>query len=385
MKTSSTSKSSSISKSSNGDHYSSSFSTTRIALASNGIFVVASILYVTLSVLGVRIYQQVDGIPADVVYAQDDATWMQYFNDTGMIPDSLYLATDDTPWTEWYSSVMPGAADDDTIFVMGSNNAIVVTQYMAVYFCAAVGFFITGGLGWWDNRANDLWGRLLYTLMVVAACFGIVSSTLVVTNPHMALVMNCISVHLFAIEAVSMIIRHVRQKQQRRVAAAVAGATDPRAVAVSYHNGSAAADRCLIVADMCLLVGTMGDVILSYFHVLQQALLTHAYFAVVAAVFWLLASLLYLSAATATTIACGGWHNKSSSSHSHPSKGGDDGDAFPQGKNEAAAAATAAAARDDWKSTEVGSFDEHAGSSIDENGNDDEDGSNKVVYNDEEV
>lgn len=201
---------------------------------------------------------------------------MNYFNETGQIPDYLYSenATDDM-WGTWYNQSFPDYGIDDTVFTVPNGKNALVTQYMIIYFCAAVGFFLVGSIEVYLHR-YDYWGRILYMVMVLAAFFGIVSSLLVEKDPQLSTIMNLVSVHLFALEAISIIIQSAIQRRKH----------------ISYHNRG---ENYIRAGNVCFLLGTCGDVVLSYFYVLELATLPCGYMSIVSACFWWFSSALYLS------------------------------------------------------------------------------------------
>jgi uncharacterized membrane protein HdeD (DUF308 family) len=236
-------------------------------VVSHSIFVAASCFYLALSLVVLDEYRFYRGVPADVFYATDDATWWQYYNDTDAMDDVVLNATDDTTLMEWYNnSFYP---QDDVVFQVNANKeTTIVNQYMILYFLAAMGFVLTGILEFW--LSTTVTKRMLYGIFIVAAIFGVVSSMLVVANELMSSVFNVVSVHLFAVEAVSIMIHQFRRQS------------------------SSSGNLVLLIGHLSLVIGTVMDVVLSYYFVLNQATLNHVYVGVAAACFWLLCSLIYL-------------------------------------------------------------------------------------------
>jgi hypothetical protein len=236
-------------------------------VVSNVIFVISSSLYLALAITALPEARFYRDVPVNVLYATDDATWLNYFNETDAIPPQVLTATDDYTWSLWYNESF---YEDDTVFqVNESKPTTAVTQYMILYFLAAFGFLCTGLLE--TCMAVNIKYKMMYMVFVIAAAFGVASSMLVVADPYMAAVLNAVSVHLFAVEAVAAAVKTCN-----------GGRLDGRM------------DYTLITGHLSLVVGTMMDVVLSYFYVFDQASLPHARGNVAAACFWLLCSLIYL-------------------------------------------------------------------------------------------
>ncbi|KAL3912296.1 MAG: hypothetical protein SGARI_001232 [Bacillariaceae sp.] len=231
-------------------------------IVSNIVFVIASSIYLTLGITVLpqtRFYQDV---PTEVLYATDDAAWWNYYNETDQIPFEVLNATDNQTWGQWYNeSFYP---EDDIVFqVNPAKSTSAVSQYMILYFLAAFGFLCTGLLE--TALATTCKGRMLYLTFFIAAGFGVMSSMLVVADPYVATVLNAVSVHLFAVEAISAVVR-------------------------TYRMGKASAniEWMLVTGNMSLVIGTVIDVVLSYYYVLDLGQLPHARAAIVAACFCLI-------------------------------------------------------------------------------------------------
>jgi hypothetical protein len=174
---------------------------------------------------------------------------------------------------------------------------------MILYFCAALGFLVTGILEVYVYR-GQFWLMLLYTVMVLAAIFGILSSFFVNKDPDVAFILNTVSVHLFALEAISIIISRYRKLKKLEMEAfqkAYDKSKDGKVQDDSIEDFSEL-DSCLglpVMAwlglgDISFFIGSSGDVVLSYFYILEKDYVEHAVVAIVTAVFWLLASLFYV-------------------------------------------------------------------------------------------
>jgi hypothetical protein len=235
------------------------------------IFVVASMFYVALATMDIDEYRFYQDVPASVFYATDDASWWNFYNQTDAYVDIVTQnnATNDTALKEWYNnSFFP---EDDYVFqVNETKESTVVTKYMILYFCAAMGFLITGSLEYW--LATTVTREMLCLVFILAALFGVASSMMVVANAFLASMFNAVSVHLFALEAISIVIQAFRQR----------------------GSDGTGTTTLLWIGHFSFVVGTVMDVVLSYFFIFDLALLPHINASVTAACFWLLTSLIYL-------------------------------------------------------------------------------------------
>jgi hypothetical protein len=210
-----------------------------LAISSNLFFLLGTTLYVALAVVALDWYKYESNVPDEVLAADDDWTWSAWYNETN------------------YTLLW----DDDYVFqAVGSNPNSWVTREMMIYFSAAVCFLFTGMLDWFRNPTEWLYS----IIMVIAACFGVASSMLVIQNDRLAIIFNSVSVHLFAVEAAYILFS--RRAQNLRI--------------------------WLFVSDAFFMLGTLLDVILSYFLVFETFRLPHAQAQIAAAVFWLACALM---------------------------------------------------------------------------------------------
>lgn len=203
-----------------------------VAILSNLLFILGSILYLIMSV--------------------EDLSWWKY---ALKVPDEVLEAEDDWTWYAWYNVTEVDAWEDDYVFAV--NNEHWVTRYMMLYFSAALSFLATGFLDWWNYR------EWFSVIMIIAAIFGIVSSFFVVENERLSIIFNSVSVHLFALEAITIICTRQTKKYW------------------------------LYTGDVLFLAGTVIDVVLSYFHVMDSFGVPHARSSIAAAFFWLACSVAY--------------------------------------------------------------------------------------------
>jgi MFS family permease len=166
---------------------------------------------------------------------------------------------------------------------------------MMLYFCAALGFLVTGILMVYISRGH-FWSMIFYGVMILAALFGIAASCFANKDPAIEGILNFISVHLFALEAILIVIARFRKLNQM----------DGRLIhdkEKKHHRASEfnVLDSCLglpmiawmAMGDISFFLGTSGDVVLSYFYLVKQDYLEHAVASVITASFWLLSALIY--------------------------------------------------------------------------------------------
>ncbi|KAG7355216.1 hypothetical protein IV203_004572 [Nitzschia inconspicua] len=282
----------------------------KIQVISHVVFVIASSIYVAMEVTVLPYYQFYKNVPYHVRESDDEVVWMQYYNETNAFPDYLQNATDDTALMEWYNNSFLDEGEELNEFLFQVPNAARkyenpeeelaawVSQYMMLYFCAALGFLVTGILELYIAR--DFWSTILYGVMILAAIFGILSSLFVNKDPDTSMVFNAVSVHLFALEAISIVISRFRtlKRLEKEASQKVLGKDEEETRALETNQLSSCLGlpimAWLCLGDVSFLIGTSGDVVLSYFYVMEQDYLEHAIAAVVTATFWLLAGLFYL-------------------------------------------------------------------------------------------
>jgi len=133
--------------------------------------------------------------------------------------------------------------------------------------------------------------------MIAAALFGIASSMLVNKDPYGSTILNAISVHLFAIEAIAIVGISVAQCRNRSTGISDDNSDTVTTPTTPLASTAATSTTSIILwmARVSFLIGTCGDVILSYFYLAEQVYLQHAVAAIVTASFWLLCALLYFS------------------------------------------------------------------------------------------
>jgi hypothetical protein len=213
-----------------------------LSLASRCLFLIGSVMYVWLEFISLDYEKKAAQLPTAIRQADDDASWYQ-----------------------------SGWADDDYVYV-SPNAKFYLSRYMIICFDAAMAFVITGILDWFVD------GGILSIVMMLAGAFGLVSAMLVEQNEWLFEVMSAGSVHLFFLVAVGQFYRHFRRGKSGLV---------PHSLLY-----------VVLFGNLCWILGSLMDVVLSYYAVLGLYRLRHSYSAVCASFGWLLCSLVYL----ATTI-----------------------------------------------------------------------------------
>lgn len=226
-----------------GDTYSFGY-----AFASNFFFVAAAALYLWLALLDYEYETNIQGIPDDVLNADDDYSWL--------------------PWWPY---------GDDYVFPV-HNSEVWVTAYQIIYFMAAYCFVIVGVI----DLVHGATGKISGSLLVLAGLAGLGSAALVEKDEYLSGILNAVSVHLFLLEGFQILFFiHVT---------------------VSRYN--TCLKFLLLFGDTCFIAGSGIDVMLSYFWVLDRLSLELSRIGILAAILWVLSALSY----TAVTLIqrCGG-------------------------------------------------------------------------------
>jgi hypothetical protein len=143
----------------------------RLTISSNVFFLIGSVFYMWISVLDLWWELENEGIPPWIMEADDDYTWYYY---------------------------APQVTDD---FVFNVGTAWV-SKYQMLFFVAALSFVITGALG----MARV--GGCLHSTMLMAGIFGLASAMTLHHNERTTVILNSISVHLFCLEAITILFRN---------------------------------------------------------------------------------------------------------------------------------------------------------------------------------
>ena len=164
----------------------------KLTIVSQFIFVVATALYVATEITYLPYYRFYRDVPYAVRESDNDDVWWAYYNETDAFPSYLDDNATEQDWGEWYNNSFMDEDAELNEFVFQVPNAAKkydnpeetyeawVSQYMILYSCAAFGFLLTGILEYTIATRNDhFWGRVLYSVMVVASLFGLTSAMLV--------------------------------------------------------------------------------------------------------------------------------------------------------------------------------------------------------------
>ena len=149
---------------------------------------------------------------------------------------------------------------------------------------------------------------VFHSLLTLSFC--LVSLLLPPPDPRGSTILNSVSVHLFAVEAIAIIIARWRQTNRIKAGNEHGDSIHSKSsnVMSSLHGGilaessSAWKTGLLFFGDISFFIGTSGDVVLSYFYIFEQDYFEQAVAAITTSGFWLLSALIYLSG------SCMGYH-----------------------------------------------------------------------------
>eukprot|EP00978_Attheya_sp_CCMP212_P004390 scaffold9594_cov54-Attheya_sp.AAC.1 len=174
-----------------------------------------------------------EGIPPWVMEADDVYTWYYY-----------------APQVE-----------DDFVFNVGTT---WVSRYQMVFFVAAFSFVITGAL----SMARV--GGCLDSIMLVAGIFGLASAMTMHHDEQITLILSMISVHLFCLEAITVIFR-------------------------GTFSGSL--KFWFWLSDGCFLLATILEVALSYAYAFNKFNIPLARLSMFSSTLWIVSSVIFVGAA----------------------------------------------------------------------------------------
>jgi hypothetical protein len=138
--------------------------------SSNMFFILASTMYLVLSVYDFQWEAMVETLPDAVVNAEDDAVWEEY----GIADDYVF----ETP-----------------------RSQVMVSQYMIIYFSASVAFVILGILDFFKYRMH-----FVGIFFVLAGIFGVLAALFVEKDEDLSATFDLISSCLFFTEAIQMFV-----------------------------------------------------------------------------------------------------------------------------------------------------------------------------------
>jgi hypothetical protein len=176
---------------------------------------------------------------------------------------------------------------DDILFYANANryNTSYVTYYMAYTFAAMVCFAMSG-------LVNLCVSHKKYNLVFVfAALWGMASSALVVVDTYLSQIFAMVSVHVFALQALLMVCFANRPNPMHK-------ATTP----MGRGRICTIPMLWLRIADFLFLLGTLADVVLSYFVLWKEQVVDEGpmnnvdllYLAMAAAACWWICATIYL-------------------------------------------------------------------------------------------
>ena len=97
------------------------------------------------------------------------------------------------------------STDDDYVFEVGTSN-IQVSEYQILYFFASLCFLLLGVVDLAREKAP------FHLLMILAGIFGVASSVYIEEDIHLSNILDCVSVHLFLFEGISLLFKD-RQRE----------------------------------------------------------------------------------------------------------------------------------------------------------------------------
>lgn len=273
------------------DETMSAFQAQKWHITSAAIFVIASLLYLAMAcmIMDTYVHYFKMKVPREVYWADDDATWWTFFiNGTdNYIPDDVNNADDDYSWYQWYNET--AFPEDDIVWLPRIANADApgyepyVSKYMILYFLAALGFMITGVIEIVLARGYSMMIQILYYIMLLAACFGMVSAILTNKSPLWSNIANCASCNLWALEAIVIVAQRLRGSGE----------------AAEYDEGTKMLcwniRTWFWIADISFLIGTVGDALTSWIYIFEYDNLYLGVGAMFFALMWQICAFVYFA------------------------------------------------------------------------------------------
>jgi hypothetical protein len=275
------------------------------ALLSHGLFFVASVLYVALAANQWRYEREVRDYPASVLDADDeDPVWDQY-----------------------------GYEDDYVIFTPYTKRWI--SEYAVLYFSASLGFVLAGLVDLYRWRCDAL-----SLVMIMAATMGLAAASVAEDDETLSNRLSFCSVHLWLLDAVALVMAQHRRHglgqgdpQERFFLGGAGNGVNTTGGGDGRTTNRPIQQRQQVRLETCLasasfVVGTLMDVIISWFYVIRDVRgrvgLPLAAAEIVAAVFWTIAATIFLVIVIprGTTTAAGGEHKPEEETEREPSSMG---------------------------------------------------------------
>lgn len=209
-------------------------------ITSNTFFLLGSCLYIWVGAMYMAYEKEILQIPRNISQADDDYTFSFIYN---------------------YSSY------SDDYIIIDEDRDIWISRYQTVYFFSALCFVITGILECF-NRNSGWLNSILAILFIMAGCFGVLSAIFTEENDSLSAISNSVSVHLFLLEAIGLAYRH-------------------------SSSMNLTMKRFLYFGDFCFVVGSMMDIVLSYFWVFDNLSYELSKLFIIAASLWLVCAIIY--------------------------------------------------------------------------------------------
>jgi len=159
----------------------------RLTFSSNVLFILASVLYLWVAV--------------------SDLQWEALLDDL-KITSAVLEADDDATWEE------AGLVDDDYVWQTPRSH-VWVSEYMMLFFAAALCFVLVGALEYaalhvrhGDGDEIKKRHRFLGVFLILAGCFGVLASLYTEKDEDLSNIFDFISVVMFLLEAIQVIATH---------------------------------------------------------------------------------------------------------------------------------------------------------------------------------
>jgi len=153
-----------------------------LQVLSDSFFIVGSILYIWLAVVGIAYSKQAETIPKEIFdWRGDDA--FGYWE------------------VDWYQKIQDccGGWEDDYI-VQGPD--LWISRYQTIYFFAAVCFVFCGLFASFLQGGG--WHIVLSIIFICASCCGVGSAVLIETHEEVSMILNAASVHIYLIDGIGL-------------------------------------------------------------------------------------------------------------------------------------------------------------------------------------
>jgi len=209
-------------------------------------------------------------------YGHAEFVWSEYMDWNDLSTQAQDAATklgmNETYWNTAESTVGEYVSyDDDYIFPIGDEESdIWVSQYQIIYFFASLCFVAVGVLDLIIEK------HYLHSLMILAGLFGVLSAVFVESDIHLSNVFSVVSVCLFFFEAAFVFLRRKH------------AITEGQAISMR---------RALLLGDLCFVLAAIFDIILAFYYAFDTTIdwdTSMMVFGIVAALLWLLCSLIYV-------------------------------------------------------------------------------------------